>query len=131
MRHIRLLTTEFLTIEYNAIDDYLYADWNGAVTLEGMKQGYEQILYFLQREHGHKLLDDHLDVEGLWAELADWFAYDWHPRAEAAGLQYHAAVYSQNYFSKLSTDKAIKMVKSGIVKGFDAKTNAEGWLNSF
>lgn len=131
MRHIKLITTEFLTIEYNAIDDYLYADWSGAVTAKGMKQGYEQILYFLQREHSHKLLDNHYNVQGMWAELADWFAYDWHPRAEAAGLEYHAAVYSQDHFSKLSTDKAIKMVKSGIVKGFDTVENAQGWLNSF
>jgi len=131
MRHIKLLTTEFLTIEYNAVDDFLNADWHGAVTTEAMAKGYEQILYFMQREHSHKLLDNHYNVQGMWAELADWFAYDWHPRAEAAGLQYHAAVYSQNHFSKLSTDKAIKMVKSGIVKGFDNVQNAEGWLNSF
>ena len=131
MKHIKLLTTEFLTLEYNAVDDFLNAEWQGAVTTEAMAQGYEQILYFLQREHCHKLLDNHYKVQGVWSDLADWFAYDWHPRVEAAGLQYHAAVYSQNYFSKLSTDKAIKMVKSGIVKGFDTIENAEGWLNSF
>ncbi|MER2997245.1 hypothetical protein [Pontibacter populi] len=131
MKHIKLLTTEFLTIEYNAVDDFLHAEWHGAVTTEAMVQGYEQVLYFLRREHSHKLLDNHYNVQSMWAELADWFANDWHPRTEAAGLQYHAAVYSQNYFSRLSTDKAIKLVKSGIVKGFDTVENAEGWLNSF
>ena len=131
MKHIKLLTTEFLTIEYNAIDDFLYADWHGELTNDAIVEGYEHILFYLKKEYCHKLLDNHFDVQSMWAELADWFAYNWHPRAEAAGLQYHAAVYSNNHFSKLSTDKAIKMVESGIVKGFNTVENAEGWLNSF
>jgi hypothetical protein len=131
MRHIKLLTTEFLTIEYNAVDDFLFADWHGNLTNDAIVQGYENILFYLKREHSHKLLDNHYDVKGLWAELAEWCANDWHPRAEAAGLEYHAAVYSQDLFSRLSTDKAIRMVKSGIIKGFDTVKEAEGWLNSF
>lgn len=130
MRHIKLLTTDSLTIEYNAVEDHIAAIWQGAFTNDVIKQGYEQILFFLQKEHCHKLLDNHYNVQGLWVELTDWLAYDWHPRAEQAGLQYHAAVYSQDYFSRLSTDKAISMVRDGIAKGFETAENAEGWLNS-
>ncbi|NDK56504.1 hypothetical protein [Pontibacter fetidus] len=131
MKRIKLLVTDFLSLEYNAIDDYLIANWHGELTNEAVMHGYENILFFLKKEHCHKLLDNHYEITGLWSELSDWFAENWHPRAEAAGLEYHAAVYSQDHFSKLSTDKAIKMVKSGIVKGFDTVENAEGWLNSF
>lgn len=130
MRHIKLLTTDSLTLEYNAVEDYLEATWHGAFTSEVIKQGYEQILFFLQKERCHKLLDNHQDVQGLWVELTDWLAYDWHPRAEKAGLQFHAAVYSQDYFSRLSTDRAISMVRDGIAKGFEATENAKNWLNS-
>ncbi|HEY4650552.1 MAG TPA: hypothetical protein VIG72_04015 [Pontibacter sp.] len=128
MRHIKLFTTDYLTLEYNVVDDYLSADWHGAVPNEAIVQGYEQILFYIQKERSHKLLDNHYNVEGLWAYLSDWFALDWHPRAEAAGLEYHAAVYSKNYFSRLSTNQAINMVKSGIVKGFDTARDAENWL---
>ncbi len=130
MRHIKLLTTDSLTLEYNAVEDYIVATWHGAFTRDVIKQGYEQILFFMQKEHCHKLLDNHYDVQGLWVEVTDWLAYDWHPRAEKAGLQYHAAVYSQDYFSRLSTDRAINMVRQGIAKGFETTENAEGWLNS-
>lgn len=130
MRHIKLLTTDSLTLEYNAVEDYIVATWQGAFTSDVIKQGYEQILFFLQKERTHKLLDNHYDVQGLWVELTDWLARDWHPRAERAGLKYHAAVYSQDYFSRLSTDKAISMVQTGIAKGFESAENAEGWLNS-
>ncbi|WP_018476586.1 hypothetical protein [Pontibacter roseus] len=130
MKHIKLLTTDSLTIEYNAVDDYLYANWRGDFTKDTVQQGYEQILFFLKKERCHKLLDNHYEVQGLWLELTDWLAYDWHPRAEADGLLYHAAVYSQNHFSRLSTDQAVRMVRKGVVKGFETVENAEGWLNS-
>ena len=130
MRHIKLLTTDSLTLEYNAVEDYLEATWHGAFTSEVIKQGYEQILFFLQKERCHKLLDNHQDVQGLWVELTDWLAYDWHQRAETAGLQFHAAVYSRDYFSRLSTDRAIGLVRHGIAKGFETTENAKNWLNS-
>ena len=131
MKHIRLLSNEYLTLEYNAVDDYIYADWHGSLTNDAIKQGYEDILFYLKKEYCHKLLDSHYGVQSLWVELTDWLAYDWHPRAEKAGLQYHAAVYSQNHFSRLSTEQAVSMVQKGIVKGFDTVEQAESWLNSF
>lgn len=130
MKHIQLLQTEYITIEYNAIDDYITAIWKGAQTDETIKKGYESICLFIKKEFCHKLLDNHREVHGLWVNLAEWFAFDWHPRAEASGLTYHACVYSGDVFSKLSTDKAIQMVKEGIVKGFDMDVDAENWLKS-
>ncbi len=85
----------------------------------------------LKKQVCRKLLDNHLEVEGIWAELAGWMAYDWHPRAETMGLEYHACVYSKNTFSRLSTEQAVKMVKTGIIKGFDSVSAAEGWLKNF
>jgi hypothetical protein len=128
MKHIKLLTTDFITLEYNAVDDYLIANWHGALTNEAIKQGYEHILFFIKKEHCHKLLDNHYQVRGGWDELAEWCAYDWNPRSVAAGLAYHAMVYSKDHFSKLSTDKAIRLGKSGIIAGFDTVQDAEGWL---
>ncbi|WP_242921287.1 hypothetical protein [Pontibacter liquoris] len=128
MKHIKLLTTDFLALEYNAVDDYLIANWQGELTNEAIMQGYENILFYIKKEHCHKLLDNHYNVQGLWAELAEWCAYDWNPRAVAAGLQYHAVVYANSHFSRLSTDKAMRLVKSGIIEGFDTVQDAEGWL---
>ncbi|RAU84096.1 hypothetical protein [Pontibacter arcticus] len=131
MKHIKLLSTDFLKLEYNAVDDYILANWQGALTNEAIMQGYEDILFFLKKEYCHKLLDNHYEVQGLWAELAEWCAYNWYPRAEAAGLVYHSVIYSQSHFSRLSTDQAIKLVQKGIVKGFDTFEDAENWLKSF
>jgi hypothetical protein len=128
MKHIKLLSTDYLTLEYNAVDDYLVANWHGTLTNEAVKQGYENILFYIKKEHCHKLLDNHYQVQGVWDDLAAWCAYDWNPRSVAAGLNYHAVVYSKDHFGKLSTDKAIRLGKSGIIVGFDTEKEAEGWL---
>ncbi|GAA4434391.1 hypothetical protein GCM10023188_25270 [Pontibacter saemangeumensis] len=131
MRHIKLLTTDFLAIEYNLVDDFLVGNWAGPLTKEDIVDGYEQISLFLKKQFCHKLLDNHLEVQGMWVEQAAWMARDWHPRAEAIGLQYHACVYSRDIYSRLSADQAIRMVEKGIVKGFDTESAAEGWLKAW
>jgi len=131
MKHIKLLTTDFLEIEYNLVDEILVCNWTGMITKEAIMNGYESISFFLKKEFCHKLLDNHMGVRGIWSEQSGWMAHDWHPRAEAAGLRYHACVYSADTFSRLSTDQAIRMVKNGIVKGFDSPDAAEGWLKTW
>ena len=130
MKHIKLLTTTYLEIEYNMIDDFVVGNWTGPLAKEEIIDGYEHISSFLKKQFCHKLLDNHLEVQGMWVEQAEWMARDWHPRAEALGLQYHACVYSTDIYSRLSTDQAIKMVEKGIVKGFDTLAAAEGWLKA-
>ncbi|GAA4315739.1 hypothetical protein [Nibribacter koreensis] len=131
MKHIQLLSTECLTLEYNAVDDFLISHWKGELSTQDIKQGYESIILHLKKNFCHKLLDDHKDVRGLWADLADWVAHDWYPRAKAAGLEYHACIFSTSTFSRLSTEKAIEMMKeTGIAQGFEDEMAAENWLKS-
>lgn len=130
MRHIKLYSTDYLEIEYNLVDDILVANWRGPLSKEEIKNGYENISAFLKKQFCHKLLDNHLEVKGIWADVSDWMALDWHPRAEELGLQYHACVYSNDAFSRLSTDQAIRMVEKGVTKGFDAVETAEAWLKA-
>ena len=131
MKHIKLLTTAYLEIEYNMIDDFVVGNWTGPLAKEEIVDGYEHISSFLKKQFCHKLLDNHLGVQGMWVEQAEWMARNWHPRAEALGLQYHACVYPSEIYSRLSMDKAIRMVEKGIVKGFDTVAAAEGWLKAW
>ncbi|GGK66934.1 hypothetical protein ACD591_02900 [Rufibacter glacialis] len=131
MKHRHLLSTESLTLEYNAIDDILLSKWKGHLSNEQIKEGYESIGVHLKKNFCHKLLDNHLEVRGLWVDLAEWVAKDWHPRAEALGLEYHAFVFSTSTFSHLSTEKALSLITTSIVAGFEEEGSAEKWLKSF
>lgn len=131
MKHIKLLSSEFLEIEYNLIDDILVGNWSGEPTNEVIRSGYENLSYFLKKQFCHKLLDNHLEIRGMWSEVSSWVALDWHPKAEEMGLHYHACAYSKDAFSRLSTDQMIRMVQRGITKGFDTVEAAEGWLKAW
>jgi hypothetical protein len=118
MRHRILSELGYLTLEYDAVEEYIHAIWQGEQTDETIREGYEQILYYLHLERCARLLDNHLAIHGLWVSQAHWFAHDWYPRAVEAGLQYHTIVYSQDYFSQRSTQQAIDEVPGGLVAGF-------------
>jgi len=131
MKHISLYKTDFLKIEYNLVDEIVIATWSGPLSGGEIINGYENVSFFIKKNFCHKLLDDHSDVQGIWADLSDWVAFDWHPRVVDLGLQYHACVYSRSVFSRLSTDLTIKMMKEGIVKGYDTIIDAQNWLLDF
>lgn len=130
MRHQLLAELGFLTLEYDVVAEYIHAIWQGEQTDDTIRQGYEQILHYLHSERCARLLDDHLAIHGLWVSQAGWFAHDWYPRAVEAGLQYHAVVYSQDYFSQRSTQKAIEEVPGGLVAGFSDVGTARNALLS-
>ncbi|WP_026463864.1 hypothetical protein [Adhaeribacter aquaticus] len=130
MKHRKLHTNHYLEIEYNLIDDIITGNWIGPQTESSIKAGYEDLSFFMQQQVCHKLLDNHLEVKGIWVDGAGWMAYDWHPRAEKNGLIYHACVYSRDTFSRLSTHQAIHMVEKGIIEGFDTREAAENWLKA-
>lgn len=118
MRYQTLAEHSFLTLKYDMVGQYLHALWHGEQTDETIRAGYEAILQQLVAERCTRLLDDHYDIKGIWLSQADWFAYDWYPRAVAAGLQHYTAVYSQDFFSRRSTQTALSLIPGGLLTGF-------------
>lgn len=118
MRHQLLAEFGYLTLEYDAVEEFIHAIWQGEQTDDTIREGYESILQYLRLERCARLLDNHLAIHGLWVSQTDWLAFDWYPRAVAAGLQYHTVVYSLDFFSQRSTREAIAKIPGGLVAGF-------------
>ena len=124
-----LLLESTLTIEYDLLNDWIYADWKGDQNLETVKDGCEKILGFLKEMHCQKILNDNTHVTSIWSEAAEWVAHDWFPRATAAGLKYLAWVYSPNVYSKLSADKTLRSMTDGpFTITFTELETAKAWL---
>ena len=119
MQHRVLLVSDHLVLEYDALANYLHAIWGREQTLATIQAGYEQIISALQREHCHRLLDNHRAIHGIWTDLADWVSQDWYPRAQRAGLEVHAIVFATDYFGRRSTEEALKRVAGGAIAGFE------------
>ena len=131
MRHWLLSESPALVLDYDLVDDILYARWGPAQTLATTRAGYEQILLELKQlpVPCHHLLDDRRHSHLMWEELATWMATDWYPCAHQAGLLRHAVVFAKNFFGHLATELVLARVDGdGQLVGFDSESAARHML---
>lgn len=124
MHHQLMYSAANLAIEYDLVDDFMRARWAREQTVETIQAGYAQILVELKAVYCHRLLDDQRLINGLWAELADWVALDWYPRAQQAGLSSHAVIYATEFFERRSIELALARVAGGLIAGFETEEEA-------
>ncbi|MDB5234680.1 MAG: hypothetical protein JWR44_1673 [Hymenobacter sp.] len=124
-----LLDEPHITIAYDHLNDWIYADWHGDQDLASVQQGALDMLRLMQQHHCHKVLNDNSSVTSMWSEAAEWGGTEWFPAMTAAGLKYFAWVYSPNLYSRLSTDLTLQFtVGNPVVATFDDLETARAWL---
>jgi hypothetical protein len=128
MQHRLLFQDNSIKLEYNILSDCIIASWNGSQTELSIETGYTRILDAIKTHLCSGLLDNHSQISGLWAGAAEWLAQEWVPEARKAGLKHIAIVLSTHIFSRLSTEKAVKLINSPYCIGFDTLAAAEDWL---
>ena len=119
MKHRLLHESASIVLEYDVVADYIYAVWARYQSPTTIETGYELILVYLEREHCHRLLDNHEAIHGYWADRADWVSQDWYPRAQLVGLENYAVVYSADLLARRSTEEVLLGITGGAVAGFD------------
>ena len=124
-----LLEESYLTIAYDHLQEWLYADWRGNQDLTSVQSGCREMLRFLIQYQCHKVLNDNTRVTSMWSDAAEWGGREWFPAMKEAGLQYFAWVYSPNIYSRLSTDLVLEYTGAGpITATFDDLETATAWL---
>jgi len=130
MRHRIVHKSDFLTIEYNAVDDFLHVIWTIGQSSDTIREGYEHVLSHIRSEFCRKVLDDQRHIQGIWVDIADWVVSDWYPRAQQAGLASHVVIYPEDFFGKRSTEEALRRIPGGGIVGFEDALAAERYLVS-
>ena len=124
-----LLKESYITISYDHVNDWLFADWQGDQDLASVQHGALEIQRLMQLQRCHKVLNDNTNVTSMWSEAAEWGGKVWFPSMTAAGLQYFAWVYSPNLYSRLSTDLTLQFTGNRpVVATFDEIETAKAWL---
>ncbi|WP_266205724.1 hypothetical protein [Pontibacter kalidii] len=120
-----------LAIEFNPVEEWIYANWRGYQNYESVVLGCEKLLELMKEKACFRILNDNTHVEGQWSTAAGWVAADWFPRMRASGLQVFAWVYSPSVFSRLSVDKSIKLAEfPDYIKVFEDIALAKDWLRA-
>ncbi len=127
---LTLLDEPHLTISYDKLNHWLYADWAGVQDLRTLQLGSEQITLHLRAEHCRKVLNDNTRVTSIHAQARRWVENGFLHQLASAGLEYMAWVYSPDFDSRFSADLSLLRVTRPVVVGFDDLVAAYTWLKT-
>jgi hypothetical protein len=124
-----LLDSPSLVIGFDAVNEWVYADWRGPQNSETIKHGGEQLLYFLREKGCCKILNDNRHVAMPWtADGMEWVTYNLMPRLTDAGLQYMAWVHSTTHDGWRFIDCSLRSTTTTMVVAFEDLWSACLWL---
>jgi len=119
----------FLTIEFDAQNQWVYADWSGYQTRASIMQGANIYLEVLAECNCPYLLNNNSLVAGLWSQNTEWLINDWAPRAVAQGLTHFAHVISPESLARLSAENLQNKISSFFrMQIFEKPDQAKEWL---
>ncbi|QIL74962.1 STAS/SEC14 domain-containing protein [Hymenobacter sp. HDW8] len=94
----------YLTIEYDAVNRWVYNNWIGYQTYIDVMAGADACLHPLRAHACAYLLNDNRQVIGPWDHAVEWIVTNWAPRAIAQGLTHFAQVVSPESMAALSAE---------------------------
>lgn len=107
MSLIELHHTDYITIYYDDVEQWLYVYWDGYQTIETVKAGCRRMQELMVECQAFHILNDNTRVMGTWAGAAEWGAREWFPDMQRAGLKSFAWVYGPSLASQDSTDATL------------------------
>lgn len=119
----------FLFTEFDQQNNWIYNDWQGLLSLDGVIRGATGILQILQHTRCPYILNDNRGVLGSWKQANEWIETEWMPQALAAGLRCHAHVVAPGVFGQASAeDMHLRVGSSFHMHLFENIEEAQAWL---
>jgi len=120
---------DYINIEYDLANDWLYTDWIGYQTEGTVREGCTKMLEALTKFNLTKVLNDNTHVLGIWTPAAQWLGTVWFPQMKQAGLKQFAWIYSPSALSQFSTNETLKETDDrSIIQTFYNAEDAKKWL---
>jgi len=118
----------YLQIEYSKGIDTIITHWIGFCTHEEIVAGVEAGLACLIEKQSSRWIANTSKMEGGFSESNDWFAEDWTPRAQKAGLKTVAFVVSSDVFNEFSTQEYAEKNPDLENPHFESLEEAINWI---
>lgn len=123
-----LRRAENIEISLDRENNILVCRWVGFQHEKPLRDAGAVILRLLKKYKCSKVLNDNLEVIGLWDHSSGWTAKEWFPQMVKAGLLHFAWVCSRDMFGQMSAELALPGKE--IVKTFYVAEEAMEWLKS-
>ena len=119
----------YLTIEYDAVNKWVYNNWIGYQTFAGIIVGADECLHPLREHNCAYLLNDNREVVGPWDHAVEWIVTDWAPRAISQGLTHFANVVSPESMAAQSAEAMRLGIEGQLqMRMFGDIAEAQKWL---
>lgn len=124
-----LFESSVLRLSHDALTDWLYVEWRGAIQLPAVQEGCAHIVAQLRQRGIRKILCDNTLVATPSPDSLQWAARHWLPQVRAAGLRYVAWVYSGKIANRATFDQLQPyFTATPVVAAFDEVASAYEWL---
>ena len=121
----------FLTIEFDAANQWIYNNWTGVLPTEKVIQGCQATIDFLREKPCAHMLNDNREVIGSWNSANEWIATNWMPQVLALGLKRFAHIVSPGIFGQASAEEMVTRVGTQLeIRLFKDVELAKQWLHT-
>ena len=121
----------FLTIEFDAANQWIYNNWTGVLPTDKVIQGCQATIEFLRENRCAHMLNDNREVIGSWNSANDWIAANWMPQVLKLGLKRFALIVSPGIFGQASAEEMVTRVGSQLeIRLFKDVELAKQWLRA-
>ena len=119
----------FLTIEFDAANQWVYNNWTGVLPTEKVIQGCQATIDFLRQNRCAHMLNDNRKIIGSWNSANDWIAANWMPQVLKLGLKRFAHIVSPGIFGQASAAEMVTRVGNQLeIRLFQDVEKAKEWL---
>ena len=121
----------FLTIEFDAANQWIYNNWIGVLPTDKVIQGCQATIDVLHKNRCPHMLNDNREVIGSWNSANEWIATTWMPQVLALGLKRFAHIVSPGIFGQASAEEMVTRVGNQLeIRLFKDMELAKSWLKS-
>jgi hypothetical protein len=123
-----LRSTDIISVSYDTMHGWLYADWHGELDLQAVDTGCALVLECLAAVRCTKLLNDNSQVRRLANDIVLWNAPGYLQELAAGGLQYLAWVLSGKHSYNPALITSLRFTHRPFFVPFDDLMAALDWL---
>ena len=123
------LNNTFLTLEFDPINNWYFANWIGYASPENVKEGALKYLELMKEKPSAFLLNNNQELVGPWDKANDWLENIWIPQARELGLKYMAHILAPNIAAALSSQDLHRRVDGHFeMRIFGEMEKGKAWL---
>lgn len=123
------LNKVYLTLEYDSLNDWYFANWMGYISPENVIAGAKAYLELVKARPCNYLLNNNQEVVGPWDRANDWLQEVWVPQAHDLGLRYMAHILAPSIAAALSGQDLHRRVNGSFeMRIFGSMEKGKNWL---